>query len=55
LNYGTSEAATIQLAISFDNCIQSPLGNGVGAPVGRSYGALSTGIGQTGILAAFNI
>jgi len=48
LNYGESQAATIQLAISFDNCIQSPLGNGVGAFVGRTRGALSTGIGSIG-------
>jgi hypothetical protein len=48
LNYGTSEAVTIQLAISFDNAIQSPLGTGVGAFVGRTYGALTTGIGSFG-------
>jgi hypothetical protein len=48
LNYGESQAATIQLAISFDNAIQSPLGSGVGAFVGRTYGALSTGIGSFG-------
>ena len=46
LNYGTNEAATIQLSIRFDNAIQSPLSSGVGTTVGRALGGASvTGIG----------
>jgi hypothetical protein len=46
LNYGTNEAATIQLAIRFDNAVQSPLSSGVGTSVGRALGGASvTGIG----------
>jgi hypothetical protein len=36
LNYATSEPVTIALTIRYDNAIQSPLGTGVGTPVGRS-------------------
>lgn len=47
LNYGTSEAVTIALAITFDNAIQSPLTSGVGTEVGRAFGGASaTGIGS---------
>ena len=46
LNYGTNEAATIQLSIRFDNAVQSPLSSGVGTSVGRALGGASvTGIG----------
>lgn len=46
LNYGTSEAVTIALAITYDNAIQSPLASGVGSSIGRILsGASSTGIG----------
>jgi preprotein translocase subunit SecD len=47
LNYGASEAVTIQLTICFDNAIQSPLTSGVGAPIGRILsGDSATGIGS---------
>lgn len=47
LNYGSSEMATIQLAIRFDNAIQSPLNSGVGVQVGRAFGGTTvTGIGR---------
>ena len=47
LNYGTSEAVTIALAMRFDNAIQSPIAAGVGASVGRAFGGTSTtGIGS---------
>jgi len=47
LNYGTNEAATIQLSIRFDNAVQSPLSSGVGTSVGRALGGASvTGIGS---------
>jgi hypothetical protein len=46
LNYTNSEAVTIQLAIRYDNAIQSPLGSGVGTNIGRILGGSSTtGIG----------
>ena len=49
LNYGTSEAVTIGLTISYDNAIQSPLAAGVGASIGRILsGSSSTGIGSVG-------
>lgn len=47
LNYGTSEMATIQLAIRFDNAVQSPLSSGIGVQVGRAFGGTTvTGIGR---------
>jgi len=46
LNYGTSDAVTIQLGIRYDNAIQAPLGSGVGTNIGRILGGSSTtGIG----------
>jgi len=46
MDYKTSDPATIQLAIRFDNAIQSPLTAGVGTNVGRAFGGSSvTGIG----------
>jgi hypothetical protein len=46
MDYKTSEPATIQLSVRFDNAIQSPLGSGVGTDVGRAFGGTSvTGIG----------
>lgn len=47
LNYGSSEMATIQLSIRFDNAIQSPLSSGLGVQVGRAFGGTTvTGIGR---------
>ena len=43
LAYGTSEPATITMSISFDNCIQTPQGTGIGTAVARTIGTLSTG------------
>ncbi len=46
LNYGTSEAVTIALAITYDNAVQSPLTSGVGQSIGRILaGESATGIG----------
>lgn len=38
LNYGESAPVTISLTLRFDNALQTPLGTGVGAPVGRTNG-----------------
>lgn len=45
LAYATSEAATIQLSIQFDNAIQTPDNTGVGTNVGRTVNSLVTGVG----------
>lgn len=44
MNYGTSEAATISLTITYDNAVQTPTGTGVGTAVGRTIGTLVTGV-----------
>lgn len=47
LNYGTNDAVTIGLTITYDNAIQSPINSGVGATIGRVLGGASaTGIGS---------
>ena len=43
MNYGSSEAATISMTIAFDNAVQTPIGSGVGAAVGRTLGDVATG------------
>jgi hypothetical protein len=43
MNYGSSEAATISMTIRFDNAVQTPIGSGVGATVGRTLGDVATG------------
>ena len=43
LNYGTSEPVTIALTMRYDNALQTPLGTGVGTPVGRTLGDVVTG------------
>lgn len=43
LNYGESAAVTITLNMRFDNAIQTPIGSGVGATVGRTLGDVVTG------------
>jgi len=45
LNYGTNEAATIELSIAYDNANQTPEGAGVGTTVGRTIGDVVTGAG----------
>ena len=44
-DYGTSEALRISLTIKFDNAVQTPLGQGVGAPIARTLGDIATGAG----------
>lgn len=46
MDYGASEAATISLTVRFDNAIQTPVGSGVGAIVGRTLGDVATGAGN---------
>ena len=43
LNYANSEVVTIGMTIRFDNAVQTPLGDGVGADVGRTIGSVVTG------------
>jgi hypothetical protein len=46
MDYKTSDPATIQLQVRFDNAVQSPLTSGIGTNVGRAFGgAAVTGIG----------
>ena len=42
LAYATSEPVTITLNVQYDNAIQSPIGDGVGAGVGRTAGSTVT-------------
>jgi len=46
LNYGSNEAATIEMTIAYDNANQTPEGTGVGTEVGRTLGDVVTGAGQ---------
>jgi|TARA_B100000029_G_scaffold438534_1_gene454488 hypothetical protein len=43
LNYASSEPATVALSIRFDNAVQTPIGDGVGASVARTIGSVVTG------------
>ncbi len=43
LNYGESAPVQITMSIRFDNAIQTPIGSGVGATVGRTLGDVITG------------
>lgn len=43
LNYASNEPVTITTSIKFDNAIQSPIGDGVGATVARAVGQTVTG------------
>jgi hypothetical protein len=43
LDYSASEPVTIALTIRFDNAVQTPIGSGVGATVGRTLGDVATG------------
>lgn len=43
MDYAASEAATIGLTVAFDNAVQTPIGQGVGAVVGRTIGDVATG------------
>lgn len=42
-NYATNDPVKIALTIKYDNAVQSPVGNGVGAPVPRTTGTVVTG------------
>ena len=48
MDYGLSEAVTVSMTIMFDNAIQTPIGSGVGAIVGRTLGDVATGVGGIG-------
>jgi hypothetical protein len=46
MDYSLSEAVTVSMTIMFDNAIQTPVGSGVGAIVGRTLGDVATGVGS---------
>ena len=46
MDYAESAVATISMTIRFDNAIQTPVGSGVGAIVGRTVGDVATGAGN---------
>jgi len=43
MDYASSEPVTISLSMRFDNAIQTPVGSGIGATVGRTLGDVVTG------------
>ena len=43
LDYATQDPANITMSIRFDNAVQTPLGDGIGASVDRTIGAVVTG------------
>ena len=43
LDYSDQAPATIQMSLRFDNAIQTPIGDGIGATVGRTVGDVVTG------------
>lgn len=43
LNYGESAPVTIAMTLRFDNALQTPIGSGLGATVGRTIGDVVTG------------
>lgn len=43
LNYGESAPVTISMTMRFDNALQTPIGSGLGATVGRTIGDVVTG------------
>jgi hypothetical protein len=48
MDYSLSEVVTVAMTIRFDNAIQTPVGSGVGAIVGRTLGDVATGVGSIG-------
>ena len=45
MDYATSEAVKISMTIKFDNAVQNPPGQGVGAVIARTNGDVATGAG----------
>jgi hypothetical protein len=43
VDYGSSEVVTISMTLRFDNAVQTPIGSGVGAVIGRTVGDVATG------------
>lgn len=48
LNYANSEPVTISMTIRYDNALQTPLGSGLGAAVGRTVGDIVTAAASPG-------
>ena len=42
-NYGTNDPMTISLTIRYDNAVQTPVEQGLGATVARTLGTVVTG------------
>lgn len=42
-DYGSNDPVMLDLSISFDNAVQTPLGSGIGTDVGRTLGVNTTG------------
>jgi hypothetical protein len=47
VSYSESNPIQIALTINFDNALQTPIGSGIGATVGRTLGDVITGVGTT--------
>lgn len=43
LNYGESAPVTISMTMRYDNALQTPIGSGLGATIGRTIGDVVTG------------
>ena len=43
MDYAENAVATISMTIRFDNAVQTPVGSGVGAVIGRTVGDVATG------------
>ena len=43
LDYSANDPVTMALTLRFDNAIQTPIGNGIGATIGRTVGDVVTG------------
>lgn len=41
MDYGSNDAATIQLTVKFDNALQMPTGSGIGTNVGRNIAGIT--------------
>ena len=47
LAYNSNDPVTVTLAITYDNAVQTPFGDGIGVDVGRTLGSVITGGGSS--------